>query len=97
MVLCMGVAIGATSAEAAVIRRRSLLERSWKQPKLSLTKWFQAFYLVGEAKTGISSRSLKRKLGMNFRTAWLLHHKIRQAMGEREESDVLQSTGQGPA
>ena len=50
--------------------------------KLSLSKWFQAFYLVGEAKTGISSRSLKRKLGMNFRTAWLLHHKIRQAMGE---------------
>ena len=50
--------------------------------KLSLSKWFQAFYLAGEAKTGISSRSLKRKLGMNFRTAWLLHHKIRQAMGE---------------
>ena len=26
--------------------------------KLPLTKWFQAFYLVGDAKTGISSLSL---------------------------------------
>ena len=41
--------------------------------KLPLTKWFQAFYLVGDAKTGISSLSLMRKLGVNYRTAWLLH------------------------
>jgi len=58
--------------------------------KLSLTKWFQAFYLVGDAKTGISSLSLKRKLGVNYRTAWLVHNKIMQAMSEREESYVLQ-------
>jgi transposase-like protein len=58
--------------------------------KLPLTKWFQAFYLVGDAKTGISSLSLKRKLGVNYRTAWLLHNKIMQAMSEREESYVLQ-------
>ncbi len=37
--------------------------------KLPLTKWFQAFYLVGEAKTGISSLSLMRMLGVNYRTA----------------------------
>jgi hypothetical protein len=58
--------------------------------KLSLTKWLQAFYLVGDAKTEISSLSLKRKLGVNDRTAWFLHNKIMQAMSEREESYVLQ-------
>ena len=52
--------------------------------KLPLTKWFQAFYLVGHAKTGISSLSLMRKLGVNYRTAWLLHNKNMQAMSERE-------------
>jgi hypothetical protein len=57
--------------------------------KLPLTKWFQAFYLVGDAKTGISSLSLMRKLGVNYRTAWLLHNKIMQAMSEREKSFVL--------
>ena len=30
-----------------------------------------------------------RKLGVNYRTAWLLHNKIMQAMTEREESYVL--------
>jgi hypothetical protein len=45
---------------------------------------------VGDAKTGISSLSLKRKPGVNYRTVWLLHNKIIQAMSEREESDVLQ-------
>jgi len=57
--------------------------------KLPLTKWFQAFYLIGDAKTGISSLSLKRKLGVNYRTAWLVHNKIMQAMSEREEAYVL--------
>jgi hypothetical protein len=38
--------------------------------KLSLTKWFQTFYLVGGAKTGISSLFLKRKPGVNYRTSW---------------------------
>ena len=57
--------------------------------KLPLTKWFQAFYLVGDAKTGISSLSLKRKLGVNYRTAWLVHNMFMQAMSEREDSYVL--------
>lgn len=57
--------------------------------KLPLTKWFQAFYLVGEAKTGISSLSLMRMLGVNYRTAWMVHNKIMQAMSEREKAYVL--------
>jgi hypothetical protein len=56
--------------------------------KLPLSKWFQAFYLVGDAKTGISSLSLMRKLGVNYRTAWLLHNKIMKAMSEREKTYV---------
>jgi hypothetical protein len=58
--------------------------------KLPLTKWFQAFYLVGDAKRGISSLSLKRKLVVNYRSAWSLNNKIMQGMSEREESYVLQ-------
>jgi hypothetical protein len=54
-------------------------------PELPLTKWFQAFYLVGDAKTGISSLYLMGTLSVNYRTAWLLHNKIMQAMSEREK------------
>ena len=58
--------------------------------KLPLTKWFLAFYLIGQAKTGISSLELSRHLGVNYDTAWLLHNKILRAMTEREEAYVLQ-------
>ena len=57
--------------------------------KLPLTTWFLAFYLIGQAKTGISSLALMRQLGVNYRTAWLIHNKIMQAMCEREEAYLL--------
>jgi hypothetical protein len=60
----------------------------WLVAQKFLGKWFQAFYLVGDAKIGIFSLSLMRKLGVNYRTAWLLHNKIMQAMSEREKTYV---------
>jgi len=57
--------------------------------KLPLTSWFLAFYMIGQAKTGISSLELSRHLGVNYDTAWLLHNKILHAMTEREEAYVL--------
>jgi len=57
--------------------------------KLSLTTWFQAFYLIGQAKTGISSLELSRHLGVKYNTAWLLHNKILRAMSEREDAYML--------
>jgi transposase-like protein len=58
--------------------------------KLPLTIWFLAFYLIGQAKTGISSLQLSRQLGVAYNTAWMLHNKILRAMSERDESYVLQ-------
>jgi hypothetical protein len=57
--------------------------------KLPLTTWFLAFYLIGQAKTGISSLELSRHLGVNYDTAWLLHHKILRAMADREDVYLL--------
>jgi transposase-like protein len=57
--------------------------------KLPLTTWFLAFYLIGQAKTGISSLELSRHLGVKYDTAWLLHHKILRAMADREEVYLL--------
>jgi transposase-like protein len=57
--------------------------------KLPLTTWFLAFYMIGQAKNGISSLELSRHLGVNYDTAWLLHNKILRAMAEREEGYLL--------
>ena len=57
--------------------------------KLPLTIWFLAIYLISQAKTGLSALALKRQLGVSYPTAWLIHHKLMQAMVEREEHYVL--------
>lgn len=58
--------------------------------KLSLTTWFLAIYLISQAKTGLSALALKRHLGVSYPTAWLIHHKLMQAMADREERYVLE-------
>ena len=47
---------------------------------LPLRKWFIAVYLMCESKKGISALQLKRTIGVNYRTAWYLCHRIRSAM-----------------
>jgi transposase-like protein len=47
---------------------------------LPLTKWFMAIALICEAKKGISAKQVERHLGVNYRTAWHLCHRIREAM-----------------
>ena len=47
---------------------------------LPLWKWFLAVYVMGESKKGISANQMKRMLGVSYKTAWYLCHRIRAAM-----------------
>ena len=48
---------------------------------LPLRKWFLAIYLMCESKKGMSANQLHRTLGISYKTAWYLCHRIRGAMG----------------
>lgn len=50
--------------------------------KLPLRKWFIAVMLMVEAKKGISANQIKRVLGVSYKTAWYLCHRIRAAVRE---------------
>ena len=52
--------------------------------KLPLTTWLLALYLLSQSKTNLSALELMRPLGVCYRTAWRLKHKLMQAMNERE-------------
>lgn len=52
---------------------------------LPLWKWFLAVYLIQESKKGISAKQLQRMLGVSYKTAWYLAHRIRNAMGDDEQ------------
>jgi transposase-like protein len=49
---------------------------------LPLTKWFLVTLLLCEARKGISANQIKRTVGMSYKTAWYLCHRIRRAMQE---------------
>ena len=52
--------------------------------KLPLMLWFLAIQLISQAKTGLSALALKRHMGVSYPTAWLINHKLMQAMTERD-------------
>jgi len=47
---------------------------------IPLNKWLYAIYLMCESKKGISSNQLSRDLGVTYKSAWFMAHRIRQAM-----------------
>jgi transposase-like protein len=51
---------------------------------LPLTKWFMAVALIVHAKKGISAKQVQSHLGVNYRTAWYMGHRIRKAMASGE-------------
>ena len=57
--------------------------------KFPLTRWFIAMHLMTQAKNNVSALELKRHLGVRYKTAWLMKHKLLQVMTEREERRVL--------
>jgi transposase-like protein len=57
--------------------------------KLSLRVWFQALYLLTQAKNGVSALELSRSLGVSDNSAWLIKHKLMQVMKEREAGREL--------
>lgn len=59
---------------------------------LPLTLWFLAIYIISNAKSGISALSLMRHLGVSYKTAWLLQHKLMETMQERDHKYKLDGT-----
>jgi transposase-like protein len=47
---------------------------------IPLTEWLQAIYLMVSSKKGISSHQMMRALGCQYKSAWFLTHRIREAM-----------------
>lgn len=51
---------------------------------LPLKTWFTATLLLVEARKGFSANQMKRTVGVSYKTAWYLCHRIRAAMKEAD-------------
>lgn len=52
----------------------------FERSKIALHKWIYATHLMCASKKGISSKQLERMLGVTYKTAWFMTHRIREAM-----------------
>src|SRR3954447_20998924 len=57
-------------------RTGTVMERS----HVPLHKWLLATHLMAASKKGMSAKQIERMLGVTYKTAWFLCHRIREAM-----------------
>ena len=55
----------------------------FERSKIPLHKWVLATHLMCSAKKGMSAHQLHRTLGVTYKTAWFMAHRIREAMTEK--------------
>lgn len=58
------------------VRTGTVMERS----HVPLHKWLLATHLMAASKKGMSAKQMERMLGVTYKTAWFLCHRIREAM-----------------
>jgi transposase-like protein len=60
---------------------------------LPFSKWLMAFHLMASSKKGVSSLQLSRELGIKYKSAWFLSHRIRLAMKLPDDEPPLGGSG----
>lgn len=58
----------------------------FERSKIPLNKWLLATFLLTSSKKGMSAHQLHRMLGVTYKTAWFMAHRIREAMKEDVKS-----------
>ncbi|MGB6892590.1 MAG: IS1595 family transposase, partial [Xanthobacteraceae bacterium] len=54
----------------------------FERSKVPLTKWWMAAHMFNSGKNGVSAHEIHRTLGVTYKTAWFMMHRLREAMNE---------------
>jgi transposase-like protein len=69
------------------LRSGTILENS----NLSFMIWYKTIFLMSTTKKGFSSKEIQRQLGLKrYEPVWAMVHKIRKAMGQRDDRYTLE-------
>ena len=59
---------------------------------IPLSKWLLAIHLMAASKKGMSAHQFHRTLGMTYKSAWFMAHRLRFAMSDGPFADMLAGT-----
>lgn len=62
--------------EQFTVTVKTVFERS----KIPLSKWLAALFLLTASKKGVSAHQVHRSLGISYKSAWSMMHRLREAM-----------------
>jgi transposase-like protein len=68
-------------------RTGTVMERS----HIPVHKWLLAIHLLNSSKKGMSAHQLHRMVGITYKSAWFLFHRIREAMKETKRGPSPES------
>ena len=71
------------------VRTGSVMERS----HVPLHKWLLATHIMAASKKGMSALQMSRMIGVSYKTAWFLCHRIREAMDGADGAGPLGGPG----
>ena len=74
------------------VTSRSIFEGS----KIPLGKWIYAIWSMCGSKKGVSANQLKRELGITYKSARFMCHRIREAMAQEPMAEMLGGKGESP-
>src|SRR5215213_8874768 len=72
------------------VRTGTVMERS----HVPLHKWLLATHLIASSKKGMSAHQLHRMLGVTYKTAWFLAHRIRESMTPDADAGPIGGEGE---
>lgn len=70
--------------ESFTVKMGTVMESS----HLSYRKWALGFHLMAASKKGVSAHQLHRMLGITYKTAWFMAHRIREAMRPTDDGQL---------
>jgi transposase-like protein len=65
----------------------------FERSHIPLSKWLLAYHLMCASKKGISAHQLHRMLGITYKSAWFMAHRIRESMKPGDNEPPLGGAG----
>ena len=66
----------------------------FERSKVPLTKWWMAAHMINSGKNGVSAHEIHRTIGVTYKTAWFMMHRLREAMTDLEPTPMGGNGGQ---
>src|ERR1043165_6531217 len=64
----------------------------FEDSRIPISKWLLAIHLLASSKKGMSAHQLHRNLGVSYKGAWFMAHRLRYAMAQGPLTELMKGT-----